>query len=91
MALKVSKDIILRDVGADSILVPVGNALKEHNGLFMLTESAKFLWGQLPECDSVQELAQRLFDEYEVTKEQALADTQEFIDKLVEFDIIDKE
>lgn len=86
----IKKDMILRRIGSDIILVPFGNALKDHNGLFMLTESACFLWEQLPECDSVQELAQRLFDEYEVTKEQALADTQEFIDKLVEFDIIDK-
>ena len=30
-----------------------------------------------------------LFDEYDVTEEQALADTKEFIDKLVELEIID--
>ena len=57
----------------------------------MLTESAGFLWSQLPECNSVQELTQRLYDEYDVTQEQALADTQEFIDKLVALEIIDKE
>ena len=38
---------------------------------------------------TVEELAQKLFDEYEVTEEQALADTKEFIDKLVELEIID--
>lgn len=86
----IKKEMILRKVGLDIILVPVGNALKDHNGLFMLTESACFLWNNLPECDSVQELADRLFDEYDVTKEQALADTQEFIDKLTELGIIDK-
>ncbi len=89
--MTIKKDMILRKIGADVILVPVGNALKDHNGFFMLTESASFLWSQLPECSSVQELAQRLYDEYEVTEEQALADTQEFIDKLVELEIIDKQ
>lgn len=87
----IKKDIILRKIGEDIILVPVGNALKDHNGFFMLTDSASFLWSQLSECESVKELAQRLYDEYDVTEEQALADTQEFIDKLVELDIIDKE
>ncbi len=87
----IKKDMILRKVCEDIILVPVGNALKEHNGLFMLTESACFLWEQLPECNSVQELAHKLYDEYEVTEEQALADTREFIDKLIELDIIDKQ
>jgi len=88
--LKINKDIILRNVGADSILVPVGNALKEHNGLFMLTESACFLWEKLPECNTAEELADKLFDEYDVTKEQALADTKEFINRLIELDIIEE-
>ena len=87
----IKKDMILRKVGTDIILVPVGNALKEHNGLFMLSESACFLWSQLPACNSVQELAQKLLDEYEVSQEQALADTQEFVDKLIELEIIDKQ
>ena len=86
----IKKEMILRKVGVDIILVPVGNAVKDHNGFFMLTESACFLWEKLPESNSVQELAQKLYDEYDVTKEQALADTQEFIDKLVELEIIDK-
>ncbi len=87
----IKKDMILRQIGGDAILVPVGNALKDYNGLFMLTESACFLWQQLPECGSVQELALRLYDEYDVTQEQALADTKEFIDKLIEIGIIDKQ
>ena len=85
----IKKEMIMRKVGTDIILVPVGNALKDHNGLFMLTESACFLWQKLPECDSVQELAEKLYDEYDVTEEQALADTQEFIDMLIRLDIIE--
>ena len=88
--MTIKKEMILRKVGVDIILVPVGNAVKDHNGFFMLTESACFLWEQLPCAESVQDLAQKLYDEYDVTKEQALADTQEFIDKLVELEIIDK-
>lgn len=87
--MTIKKDMILRKVGIDIILVPVGNALKDHNGFFMLTESARFLWNNLAECGTVEELAQKLFDEYEVTEEQALADTKEFIDKLVELEIIE--
>ena len=89
--MTIKKDMILRKVGVDIILVPVGNALKDHNGFFMLTESACFLWNNLTECNSVEELAKKLFDEYDVTEEQALADTKEFIDKLVELEIIDEQ
>ncbi len=87
--MTIKKEMVLRKIGTDMILVPVGNALKDHNGFFMLTESASFLWSQLPECNSAEELAQKLYDEYDVSEEQALADTQEFIDKLVALGIID--
>lgn len=86
--MTVKKDMILRKIGTDTILVPVGNALRDHNGLFMLTETAAFLWKKLPECNGIEELAQKLFDEYEVAEEQALADTREFITKLTELGII---
>ena len=85
----IKKDMIIRKVGTETILVPMGNALKEHNGLFMLSDSACFLWEQLSSCNSVQELANKLYDEYDVTQEQALSDTQNFIDQLVELEIID--
>lgn len=85
----IKKEMIVRKIGSDIILVPVGNALKEYNGMFMLTESAYFLWEQLPLCDSVQELAKRLFDEYDVTEDQALADTISFTSTLSDLGIID--
>lgn len=87
--MTIKKEMILRKVGNDVILVPVGNALKDHNGLFMLTESACFLWEHLTECSSVQELAKKLFNEYDVTEEQALNDTKEFISILLKLDIIE--
>lgn len=87
--MTIKKEMILRKIGADVILVPVGNALKDHNGLFMLTESACFLWEQLPCSNSVQELAQKLYDEYDVTMEQALSDTEEFVNNLIRLDIIE--
>jgi hypothetical protein len=86
----IKKEMILRKVGTDVILVPIGNALKDHNGFFMLTESASFLWKNLPEANSVQELADKLYDEYDVTREQAFADTQEFINDLIKLEIIDE-
>ena len=88
--MTIKKEMVVRKLGADTILIPMGDALKEHNGLFMLSETACFLWEQLPTCDSVEELANKLYDEYDVTKEQAISDTQEFVDMLVKLDIIDK-
>lgn len=87
--MKIKNEIIIRRIGNDAILVPIGNALLEHNGMFMLSDSACFLWENLADCETVEALAKKLFDEYDVSEEQALADTTEFINKLVELDIIE--
>ena len=88
--MKIKKEMILRKIGNDVILVPIGSALMEHNGLFMLSETGCFLWESLPSADSTETLAKMLFDEYDVTEAQALADTKAFVDMLVELDIIDR-
>ena len=89
--MKIKKEMILRKIGNDVILVPIGSALMEHIGLFMLSDSARFLWESLPSADSIEALAKMLFDEYDVTEAQALADTKAFVDMLVELDIIDNQ
>lgn len=81
--------MILRQIGSDIILVPVGHAVKDHNGFFMLTETACFLWNNLPKCKTVKELADKLFDEYDVSEKQAIADTTEFVQKLIQLEIIE--
>lgn len=88
--MKIKKEMILRRVGSDIIMIPVGSALLEHNGMFMLSESAGFLWENITSCETVEELAKKLFDEYDVSEAQALEDTKAFFNKLIEMDIIDE-
>ena len=87
--MKIKKTIITREIAGQTSLVPFGDALKDTNGMFMLTESGAFIWSVLPECDTEQEIVNKLFDEYEVERSLAETDVKNFLNKLREFDIID--
>ena len=87
--MKIKKTMIKREIVGETILVPFGEALKDSNGLFMLTETGSFIWDILPQCESEEVVVSKLLDEYEVTKEQAEQDVKAFLDKLRSFDIID--
>ena len=87
--MKIKKTMIARKVAGETVLVPIGTALKENTGLFMLTETGSFIWDILPQCESEEVVVSKLLDEYEVTKEQAEQDVKAFLDKLRSFDIID--
>lgn len=86
--MEIKKQLIKRNIGSDTILVPIGQSAGENNGLFVLTETAGLLWDNLPVCESEEELAEILFNEYEVTTEEALNDTRAFLDTLKKYGII---
>lgn len=87
--MKIKKEMIVRDIAGDTVLIPLGDSLKENNGLFMMTETGRFIWDILPECDTSEDITAKLTDEYDVSFDEAKADVDAFLDRLRSFDIID--
>lgn len=86
--MEIKKELIKREIAGDVILVPVGKAVVENNGLFVLNELGAFLWDRIPEAAGEADLVQALLEEYEVTPEIAAADIHEFLEKLREMGIL---
>ena len=87
--MKIKKQLIKRDIAGDTILVPVGKTVYESNGLFVLNEVATFIWDNLSQLETEEEIVSRIMEEYEVSPQQAQSDTAEFLVKLRELNIID--
>lgn len=86
--MKIKKELIKRDIAGDTILVPVGKSVYDSNGLFVLNELGAFLWDRLPQAQDRNELLEAVLEEYDVTRDQAAADLDEFLGKLADFGII---
>lgn len=86
--MKIKKELIKRQVAGDTILVPVGQAVYDSNGLFVLNEVGAFIWDLLPEAGTAEDLCRAVLGEYDVTEETAMADVQEFLEMLRKLDII---
>ena len=84
----IKKELIKREIAGDTILVPVGSAVYDSNGLFVLNELASFIWDLLPEAESEADILNAVLNEYEVEKEVAEKDIAEFLSKLKEMEII---
>ena len=82
--MKIKDGFILKEVVGNYIVVAVGKRVKEFKGVISLSETGAFLWKMLEkECDE-NKLVDALLSEYEVEKEQAKADVNEFIAKIKE-------
>ena len=80
--MRVSKEFILREIAGENILVPVGAAAVNFNGLISMNGVGRFIFDLLAEERTARELADRVCGEYDVPPETALGDVEEFLQQL---------
>lgn len=80
--MKLKKELLKREIGGESFLVPLGKTVYEANGLFVLTELGAFIWDLLPQAESEEAILQAILAEYEVDEATARADLTQYLDKL---------
>lgn len=87
--MKINKDMTLRQIAGENILVPGANAVLDLNGLFVVTETGALIWKLLPGAENENDIVEKILEEYEIDRETAENDIKEFLDKLRTFGIID--
>ena len=81
--MKLKPDFLLRQVAGSWVVVAVGMASVDFNGMLTLNESGALLWKTLESGADRAALVNALTSEYEVTAEQAGADVDEFLKTLL--------
>ena len=85
----IKKGFMLRNVAGNNIVVAVGEASKHFSGVITLNETGAFLWNKLTKETTKEELVEALTNEYDISKEVASNDIDEFIKKLQENKILE--
>lgn len=87
--MKIKIEAVLREIAGDHVLVPVGDTVIEHNGLFALSEVGARIWELIPECETEAEITEKLLEEFDAARETVSADVSEFMDRLREYGLIE--
>ena len=80
--MKIKQDFILRQVADNWVVLPVGQACVDFNGMLSLNDSGAMLWKVLEQGGDQDTLADALTAEYDIDRATALADAAEFLEKL---------
>lgn len=80
--MKIKENFALRQVAGTWVVLPLASATLNFNGMLTLNETGCMLWNLLKQGSTREALATALTDEYDVTFEQALADVDEYLNKL---------
>lgn len=80
--MKLNQEYVLQQVAGSWVVVPLGQASIDFNGMLTLNETGVTLWKALEAGGSVEELAKALTAEYEVSMELAMQDAAAFVERL---------
>lgn len=78
--MKTKKGFMLRSVGGRHVVVAIGKASEEFNGLIKLNETGAFLWKQLEKGTTYDDMLSALLKEYEVDEATARQGIDAFIE-----------
>ena len=80
--MKIKRDFVLRKVADTWVVLPLGAANLDLNGMLTLNETGAFLWRALEQGADSRSLVDALTAEYDVDCTIALEDVEAFLNKL---------
>ena len=80
--MKTKKNFVLRQIAGSWVVLSIAEATVDFDGMLTLNESGLMLWRLLEQGSTREALATALTEEYDVSYEMALADVDEYLEKL---------
>ena len=74
---------VRRKIAGADVLISIGGRVADFNGYITLNENCAFLWDHLQMPQTPEHLAKLLFEEYEVSYEQALQDIEQWLQTML--------
>ena len=84
--MKIKSNFAKRKIADSNIVVPVGPAIKDFNGMITLNDSASFFW----DCMINETTEEEVINEYDIDKETAKRDIEKFIKMLEDNKLLEK-
>ena len=88
--MKIKKGFAKREIAGSNIVVPVGNAANDFNGMITLNGSASFFWDCFTKDITINDAVKLVTDEYEIDEATARADIEAFVKKLRDNNLIEE-
>ena len=87
--MKIREGFLLRNVAGNNVVVPIGQATLDFNGMMSLNETGAFLFEKMIEGTTKEQLIEQLMSQYEIDADTAKNDVEEFIEKVKKENLFD--
>ena len=80
--MKLRGEFVVRQVMDSIVAIPVGQTALQFNGMLLLNDVSKTIWGCLERGAETEDIVTAVTDVFTVSPEEAKSDILEFLDKL---------
>ena len=80
---------MMRSVGDENLLVPLGVQVMSQNGLITLNKTAAYIWELLAQNRTLDELTAAVMDRFNVDNTHVRADIEAFLIQLTQLGILE--
>ena len=80
--MTIKKGFVVRKIAGEDVVVALGAASKQFNGIIKLNDTGRFLWDRIAEGRDEGALVEAIVSEYSVDAETAARDIKAFINTL---------
>ena len=86
--MKLKQDFVLREVAGEYIVIPVSALDDAFKGIMTLNETGAFIWKAIEAGKEKEEIIESLLEEYEVDKDHASRNVDDFCEQLEKLGIL---
>ena len=80
--MKIKDGFVVREIAGQCVVIALGAASKNFNGMIKLNSSGKFIWEKLSLGAELEDIVAAMVNEYEIDAEVAKRDATAFVEKL---------
>lgn len=88
--MKIKENFMLRKVADCYVVVPVGAAVAQFNGMINLNEAGAFLWQLLESETTIDSVVAEMLNQYDVDEATAKKDVEKFVAQLRDASLLEE-
>lgn len=88
--MNIRQGFILREVAGTFVIISSGDDNLDFKGVITVNEVGALIWKGVEAGLGKEEIVEKILSEYDVTKEIALVDCDEFLEQLISKNIIER-
>lgn len=88
--MKLAEGFTIKKIADSYVVVPTGKNIVDFTAMITINETGAFIWNLLAEDCTLEDITQKMCEQYNIDADTASQDAEEFIKILIDNNVLEK-